>query len=262
MARPSTYDALPLAETKLLPPRLRPELVVRTRVQAALDRDDVKLTLVAAPPGYGKTVAARTRFENAEGAVAWVTLDAGDNDPMRFWTYAATAIERVRGGLGRGALQRLKTPGGVLESAVIELVNGIATYAAPLTLVLDDFQAITDLECLESIDYALEHLPPTTRLIVITRSDPSLHLAQLRARGELAEDTSERPRLYQRGGHRVAGRARRASSSSPTRSRCCANEPKGGRERSAWHCSGCAASRIRMRRCASSAVIIASWPTT
>ncbi len=187
MVRPSRYEALPLAETKLLPPRLRPELVGRPRIQRALDRDDVKLTLVAAPPGYGKTVAARTRFETAEGAVAWVTLDTGDNDPMRFWTYAATAVERVRGGLGRGALQRLKTPGGVLESAVIELVNGIATYAAPLTLVLDDFQTITDHECLESIDYALEHLPPTTRVIVITRSDPSLNLAQLRARGELTE---------------------------------------------------------------------------
>ena len=70
---------------------------------------------------------------------------------------------------------------------MIELVNGIATFGAPLTLVLDDFQSITDLECLDSIDYALEHLPPTTRLIVLTRSDPSLNLSRLRASGALAE---------------------------------------------------------------------------
>ena len=69
------------------------------------------LTLVAAPPGYGKTVAARTWHESSSGAVAWVTLDAGDNDPVRFWTYAAMAVDRVRGGLGRGALQRLEDPG-------------------------------------------------------------------------------------------------------------------------------------------------------
>ena len=180
-------ETLPIAETKLLVPRLRPEMVARPRVQEILERDDVTLTLVTAPPGYGKTVAARAWHESAPGAVAWVTLEAGDNDPVRFWTYAAMAVERVRGGLGRGALRRLKSPGNPVESAVIELMNGIASFGAPLTVVLDDFQSITDLDCLDSIDYALEHLPPASRLMVMTRSDPSLNLARLRASGALAE---------------------------------------------------------------------------
>jgi len=187
MTSPVELDAPPTAETKLLLPRLRAEMVVRPRVQEVLERDDVMLTLVTAPPGYGKTVAARTWYESASGAVAWVTLEAGDNDPVRFWTYAAMAVERVRGGLGRGALRRLKSPGHSVESAVIDLMNGIATFGAPLTLVLDDFQSITDVECLDSIDFALNHMPPTTRLMVMTRSDPSLNLARLRASGALAE---------------------------------------------------------------------------
>jgi LuxR family maltose regulon positive regulatory protein len=186
MASRIEYETLPLAETKLLLPRLRAEMVARPRIQTVLARDDVMLTLVAAPPGYGKTVAARAWYESRSGAVAWLTLDAGDNDPVRFWTYAATAVDRVRHGLGRGALQQLEISGGV-ESAVIELVNGMATFGAPLTVVLDDFQSITDRECLDSIDYALEHLPPTTRLVVITRTDPSLNLSRLRANGALAE---------------------------------------------------------------------------
>ena len=187
MTSPAEFDTLPIAETKLLLPRLRPEMVARPRVQEILERDDVTLTLVSAPPGFGKTVAARTWHESASGSVAWLTLEAADNDPVRFWTYAAMAVERVRSGLGRGALQRLKIPGHSLEGAVIELTNGIATFGAPLTVVLDDFQSITDRECLDSIDYALAHLPPTTRLMVITRSDPSLNLARLRASGALAE---------------------------------------------------------------------------
>ena len=187
MASPMEYEKLPIAETKLLLPRRRAEMVARPRVREALERDDVRLTLVAAPPGYGKTVAARSWYETSSGTVAWLTLDAGDNDPVRFWTTAAMAVDRVRDGLGRSALTRLKNPGGVVESAVIELVNGIATFGAPLTVVLDDFQGITDLECLDSIDYALEHLPPTTRLMLLTRSDPSLNLSRLRASGALAE---------------------------------------------------------------------------
>src|SRR4051794_1957296 len=162
-------------------------MVERPRVQEALERDDVSLTLVTGPPGYGKTVAVRTWHAASPADVAWVTLDVSDNDPLRFWAYVALAVDRVRGGLGRRALQRLKVPGAALESAVIELANGIATLDAPLTVVLDDFQRITDLECLESIDYALEHLPPTSRLLVMTRSDPSLNLARLRTSGALAE---------------------------------------------------------------------------
>src|SRR5690349_4450969 len=102
-------ETLPLAETKLLPPRLRPEMVARPRVQEALSRANVRLTLVAAPPGYGKTVAARTWYAGSPpGDVAWVTLDARDNDPLQFWRYVASAVDRVRGGVGRNALQRLK----------------------------------------------------------------------------------------------------------------------------------------------------------
>jgi LuxR family transcriptional regulator, maltose regulon positive regulatory protein len=236
MTSPVELETPPIAETKLLVPRLRAELVARPRVQEILERDDVMLTLVSAPPGYGKTVAARAWLESASGAVAWVTLEAGDNDPVRFWTYVAMAVERVRSGLGRGALRRLQTPGQALESAVIELMNGIATFGAPLTIVLDDFQSITDLECLDSIDFALDHMPPAIRLMVITRSDPSLKLARLRASGALAEVRAGELALT--------------------------SERRVGRVPSTSPCSGCEASRINTKRCASSAGIIGSSPTT
>ena len=98
---------------------------------------------------------------------------------------------------------------------MIELVNGIATFGAPLTVVLDDFQSITDLECLESIDYALDHLPPTTRLMVMTRSDPSLNLSRLRASGALAEVRASDARFHAGGDNRAARRTGRASTSRP-----------------------------------------------
>src|SRR5262249_38933694 len=150
---PMRETALPLAETKLMLPRLLAEMVARPRVQEALARDDARLTLVAAPPGYGKTVAARAWYEGCPESVAWLTLDAGDNDPVRFWTYVATAVDRIRGGLGRAALQRLRLVGGTLEGALIELLNGIAALRGPLTIVLDDFQSITHLACLDAIHY-------------------------------------------------------------------------------------------------------------
>jgi LuxR family maltose regulon positive regulatory protein len=179
---------LPLAEAKLAVPGLRRGLVERPRIRRALDGGgDEALTLVAAPAGYGKTTAVRAWCENLDAALAWVMLDTGDNDPNRLWTYIATAVDRVRQGLGRGALQRLRVSGSSIKAAIDELMNALATFGEPLVLVLDDLHTVTDPECLASIDYALEHAPRTMRVIVITRTDPALLLARRRAGGKLAE---------------------------------------------------------------------------
>jgi LuxR family maltose regulon positive regulatory protein len=163
-------------------------MVDRPRVREALDAgDEAGLTLVAAPAGYGKTTAVRAWCAGLDSALAWVTLDVGDNDPAQLWRYVATAVDRVRSGLGRGALQRLGVAGSPIEVAVDELMNGIAAFGNRLVLVLDDVQTVTDEDCLASIDHAVAHLPDNARVIVITRVDPPLRLAGLRAGGALAE---------------------------------------------------------------------------
>jgi ATP/maltotriose-dependent transcriptional regulator MalT len=182
-------DAAPLlVEAKLEPPRVPRGVIDRLGTRAALDAGgDVVLTLVAAPAGYGKTTAVRSWCATQEAALVWVTLDVGDDDPTRLWRHLATAMDRVRPGLGQPALRRLAVGGSPIEDAVDELTNAVATYANPLTIVLDDLDAVTDEESLTSIDYALPHVTPNARLIVMTRADPALSLARLRGRGELAE---------------------------------------------------------------------------
>ncbi len=151
------------------------------------DSEGAALTLVAAPAGYGKSTAVREWLTSRGTAFAWVTLDAGDNDLVRFWTYVATAVDRVREGLGRRALKRLGLPGAPIEIAVDELMNGMAAFGDELVLVLDDFHTVTDVDCLASIGDSLERLPATARLIVISRTDPAIELGRLRGRGALAE---------------------------------------------------------------------------
>ena len=181
-------EELPLAEAKLSPPRQRRGILDRRHVCRILDAgDDAELTLVAAPAGYGKTTAVSAWCAGRAAPLAWVTLDAGDNDPLRLWTYIATGVDRVRQGLGRRALRRLTGLAGAVRPSIDELMNGIADFGEDLVIVLDDLQAVTDHECLASLDYALEHLPANAHMILITRADPALRLAQLRARGGLAE---------------------------------------------------------------------------
>jgi ATP/maltotriose-dependent transcriptional regulator MalT len=178
----------PLIEAKLAAPSLRSGLVDRPRIRRALDAgSEAALTLVAAPAGYGKTTAVRMWCAAHADAVVWVTIDGDDDDPARLWRYTATAMDRVRQGLGRTALRRLDVPGTAVESAVDELLNGMAAFGSRLVIVLDDLQAVTSEECLASIDYALAHLPSNVRVVASTRVDPALRLAHLRARGALSE---------------------------------------------------------------------------
>ena len=94
---------------------------------------------------------------------------------------------RVGGGLGRRALKRLRGSGMAIEEAIDELMNDIAVLGRDVTLVLDDLNTVTSPECLASVVYAVERLPVTARMILITRADPTLGLARWRARGELVE---------------------------------------------------------------------------
>jgi hypothetical protein len=141
----------PVAEGKLAVPIVPPGVVDRVRIREALDRgDDAALTLVAAPAGYGKTTAVRAWCASREAAVAWVTLDAGDNDPVRLWRYVATAVDRVRPGLGLGALRRLGVAGAPVEVAVDELINRVGALGSELVVVLDDSQAPPRSACRRS----------------------------------------------------------------------------------------------------------------
>src|SRR5215471_12649353 len=127
----------PLIETKLTPPRNRSEFIVRPRLIETLDQlASTPLMLIDAPLGYGKTVLAQTWCAaRPERPVAWLSLDAADDDPVRLWTYIATGVDRIRRGLGSRALARLLAPAADLGDAIGELVNGIAAYGDELVIV-------------------------------------------------------------------------------------------------------------------------------
>jgi LuxR family maltose regulon positive regulatory protein len=178
-----------LVETKLARPRVRAQIVDRPRLLRALDRlDGTELTLVSAPPGSGKTLlAASWCAARPDRPVAWVTLDAADNDPVRLWTYVATAVDRLRPGVGVRALERLDSRGAGPMPALDELLSAISRDRKPLAIVLDDLHVLRDATALRSIEYAVDQLPRNARLIVMTRADPLIRLGRLRARKALGE---------------------------------------------------------------------------
>jgi LuxR family transcriptional regulator, maltose regulon positive regulatory protein len=177
-------------ETKLHPPGLRKEWVERQGLIGHLSGSAAKLILVAAPAGFGKTtLVAQWRAESMqERRFAWVSLGRADNDPVRLWRYVVEALQRVNPELGDARLGQWRgQPQDLTRTLLPLLVNELAAVEAPVALVLDDYHLIKERACHQQLEFLLLHLPPRVQLVVITRADPPLPLARMRAGGDLTE---------------------------------------------------------------------------
>lgn len=178
----------PLVEAKILAPSLRRDVIERTAITQALEKGaGSRLALLEAPAGYGKSTTIRSWCATQDAAVAWVTLDSGDDDPVRMWTYIATAVERAVPGLAHPVLKRLEVPGSSVEYAADELLTMLGRRRKSVILVLDDLHTVTDHDSLATIDHALRHLPDNVHMVIGTRVDPPLAIPRMRAAQELIE---------------------------------------------------------------------------
>src|SRR5215467_3937501 len=178
-----------LLATKLYVPRRQPGFVVRPRLVDTLDRGlERGLVLVCAPAGSGKTALLADWAARSQRPVTWLSLDASDNDPARFWRHAAAALERVRPGIGGhvGPLLGPSAPSS-FEGLVTALINELAVGSDETVLVLDDYHLIEAQPVHAALGFMIDHLPPGMHLVLASRSDPPLALPRLRARGQLTE---------------------------------------------------------------------------
>ena len=199
-----------LLRTKLVMPPPRQDTILRARLFARLDNALLakhKLALISAPPGFGKTtlVAAWLKSKtDGKGidqqpnslypSVAWLALDAADNDPTRFWLYWVGALDNATNAQTEWdeivPLLQAPTPP-PLEHIVALVLNVCAQLDlapdAPLVIVLEDYHLIQNAELHRALSYWLDHVPPHVLLVITSRADPALPLARLRARGQLTE---------------------------------------------------------------------------
>src|SRR5438270_6862564 len=179
----------PILATKLYIPPLRPEVVIRPRLIERLNEGlQRKLTLIAAPAGFGKTTLVSAWVADCDGQVAWLSLDEGESDPTLFLTYLVAALRTIAPTIGEGVLSALQSPQPPPPEAILTaLLNDLTTIQDQFVLVLDDYHVIEAKAIDQALTYLVEHLPPQMHLVIATREDPQLPLARLRARGQLTE---------------------------------------------------------------------------
>ena len=176
--------APPLLATKLFVPRPRRTLIPRARLNERLTATlAAPVTLVAAPAGFGKTTAVSAWAAMLDRPVAWLALDEADNDPARFLHYLFAALQRIDPAVGSD----LNAAAGNGDALLAALVNDVAAAAADFVLVLDDYHVVDHPAVHGALQAIVAHQPPNLHLVIVTREDPPLPLARLRARGELVE---------------------------------------------------------------------------
>ena len=179
----------PLLATKLFIPPIRENLVVRPRLLERLDeRQDRRLLLVTAPPGFGKSVLVSCWLTKRKKRAAWISLDKYDNDLLLFLSYIVEALGQVEPNMCEtiSPLLKLSEPPAV-RTLLSYLINDLACLSKPCLLVLDDFHVIYADEVHQALDFIIENAPPTLRIILISRHTPQISIARLRGQNELLE---------------------------------------------------------------------------
>lgn len=181
-----------LLTTKLKRPALPKKWVQRASLIARLDKGldaGHQVILVSAPAGFGKTVCVCEWVDALDHwSAAWLSLDAADDDPGRFFTYLIAALQEIDAGIGgeiEGVLRAGQLPPVEIFSAT--LIGDILRIENRFLLLLDDFQVIQDEYILHVMEDLISNLSPALHLVLITREDPSLPLARLRANDKLSE---------------------------------------------------------------------------
>lgn len=199
--------------TKCYIPPWRPNGVSRTRLVNRLQSGFLagrKLTLIAAPAGYGKTTLVAEWVQNLAPAVAWLALDEHDNEVGRFLRYLLLALQQMHADAGRHlqadlAAPQLPSPAALAASLLADLavagqqVTGEVTGASAgrILLAFDDYHKIRTPLIHDLVQQLLDHLPPACHLLLISREDPPLALPRLRVRGELTEIRAQDLRFTQ-----------------------------------------------------------------
>jgi len=181
-----------LLKTKISVPPARSNIVARPRLMQRMSAAmRGTLTLFVAPAGWGNTTLLHAWHAEASRSpwpLAWVSLDASDNDSLRFWTYVISALNTLHPSVGEIPLALLYASSPPpIEAVLAPLLNALTELPTDTVLVLDDFHHIEAQPIHDALGYLVERLPPKVHLILASRGDPLLPLARLRVQGTLTE---------------------------------------------------------------------------
>ena len=178
--------------TKVFPPRLPGGLIDRPRLASLAGQTETKrLTVIKAPAGFGKTSLALTwlnALASSQARLAWLALDAEDDEPARFFNHLAHALRQACGDVGASVIGLTAEASFVpANSLATTLINELIDVDDEVYLFIDDYHLISETPIHEAMALFIANVPSQVHVVICTRTDPPFPTAKLRARNELLE---------------------------------------------------------------------------
>ncbi|MFM0205821.1 LuxR C-terminal-related transcriptional regulator [Paraburkholderia sediminicola] len=181
-----------LLATKVFPPRLPAGLIDRPRLASLAAQTETKrLTVIKAPAGFGKTSLALTWLKllgTSNARVAWLSLDAEDDEPARFFNHLAHALRQACGNVGTSVIGLTAEASFVpANSLATTLINELIDVDDEVYVFIDDYHLISETPIHEAMLLFIANVPSQVHVVLCTRTDPPFPTAKLRAHNDLLE---------------------------------------------------------------------------
>lgn len=183
--------------TKLFVPPLETDAQIRQSLVNRFTEHTGGFYLISAPAGFGKTSLASAFAGQFEGDIAWLSLDAEDSDIERFMSYLVASLQTADKNLGQVTLASLTSEQTSITKLMVNLINDVLAYQKQILLFLDDYHVIENQHIHDALGFLLEHQPSNLHVAMMSRTDPPLPLARLRAKGKLIEFRADDLRFNQ-----------------------------------------------------------------
>ena len=175
---------LPALMTKLVPPPERPGIIQRTTLTSTLASMSAPIVVVIAPAGYGKSTAVAQWVARDERPVAWLSLDARDNDPYLLLNYLHVALDAITP-LPTEVGAAIASAGPSIWTSAVPRLGAAVAAIGRVNLILDDFDRVTDADGADAILTLAGHIPPGSQLVLVGRTAGRLPMPRLIADGRL-----------------------------------------------------------------------------
>lgn len=183
--------AMEMSDLKLHPPLLRGGLVKRGRlIQRLQDARNARVVTILAPAGYGKTLLLAQWAESEPRPMAWLSLDATDNDPGALASHIAASLMRA------GMISEKEASKSHFSSipnnsaAVTRLIGELGSDAQHGILVIDNLDALRTRSSWDVLAGLVFQLDGKIQLVMASRSGVRFPVAALRSQGDLFELTA------------------------------------------------------------------------
>ncbi|MGZ5297030.1 MAG: LuxR C-terminal-related transcriptional regulator [Actinomycetota bacterium] len=162
-------------------------LALRPEVSARLSAPDMRVGVITAPAGYGKSSHAAAWVAHEQRSAAWLDIEDGHNDALVLLNDLMAALTTVTDFRADGLAVGGATSDQYATSVSTALGRALLRCTVPFVLVLDDVHRLDDPSATDLVNALISNVPTGSTVLLVGRACRLSELNRLRVASTVAE---------------------------------------------------------------------------